>query len=124
MLKKILACISLGALGTSFLMPCQAAAPAKIASVAPIANLVAEAEAKIKSLEEALASDKSYLESKGTTIPTEAGVLAVLAQAVLESEEKAAWQPSAADLRANAPRARSISGVLCSLASTWHMHWS
>ena len=99
MLKKILVCMSLGALGASLLMPCQAAAPAKIATVAPIANLVAEAEAKIKSLDEALASDKSYLESKGTTIPKEAGVLAVLAQAVVESEEKAAWQPSAADLR-------------------------
>ncbi|MGE5192282.1 MAG: hypothetical protein ACM3U2_07230 [Deltaproteobacteria bacterium] len=99
MLNKILVGISLGAMGMSVLLPCDAAAPAKIASVAPIADVVAEAEAKIKSLDEALASDKTYLEAKGTTIPTEAGVLAVLAQAVVESEEKAAWQASAADVR-------------------------
>jgi hypothetical protein len=92
----------------SFLMPCDAAAPAKIASVAPIADLVAEADAKIKSLEEALASDKSYLEAKGTTIPTEAGVLAVIAQAVVESEEKAPWQSSAADVR---EAARTVAGA-------------
>ncbi len=99
MLNKILVCLSLGALGTSLLLPCQAAAPAKIASVAPIADLVAEADAKIKSLEEGLASDKTYLEVKGTKLPTDAGVLAVLAQAVAESEEKAAWQATAADVR-------------------------
>ena len=99
MLNKTLVGISLGVIGMSLLLPCDAAAPAKIASVAPIADLVAEADAKIKSLDEALASDKSYLEAKGTTIPTEAGVLAVLAQAVVESEEKAPWQASAADVR-------------------------
>ena len=98
-LNKTLVGISLGVIGMSLLLPCDAAAPAKIASVAPIADLVAEADAKIKSLDEALASDKSYLEAKGTTIPTEAGVLAVLAQAVVESEEKAPWQASAADVR-------------------------
>jgi hypothetical protein len=98
-LNKILVCLSLGALATSFLLPCQAAAPAKIASVAPITDVVAEAEAKIKGLEEALATENSYRENKGTSIPTAAGVLAVLAQAVVESEEKAAWQPAAADLR-------------------------
>jgi len=98
-LKKALLSISLGAIGVSFLLPCYAAAPAKIAAVAPIADIVAEADAKIKALDEALATDKSYLESKGTTIPLEAGILAILAQAVAESEEKAAWQPSAADLR-------------------------
>jgi len=98
-LKKALLSISLGAIGLSFLLPCYAAAPAKIAAVAPIADVVAEADAKIKALDEALESDKSYLENKGTTIPKEAGILAVLAQAVVESEEKAAWQASAADVR-------------------------
>jgi len=98
-LKKVLLSISLGAMGMSFLLPCYAAAPAKIAAVAPIADIVADADAKIKALDEALATDKAYLEAKGTTIPLEAGILAVLAQAVVESEEKAAWQPSAADVR-------------------------
>ncbi len=99
MLKKVLLSISLGALGASIWLPCYAAAPAKIAKVAPVADLVAEADAKIKLLEEALASDNSYLENKQSTIPTEAAVLAVLAQAVVESEEKSAWQATAADVR-------------------------
>ncbi len=100
MLKKVHVGISLGAIGMSFLLPCYAAAPAKIAAVAPIADVVAEADAKIKvPRRKALESDKSYLENKGTTIPKEAGVLAVLAQAVVESEEKAAWQASAAGVR-------------------------
>lgn len=99
MLKKVLLSLSLGALGMSFLLPCFAAAPAKISAVAPIADLVAECDARIKVLDEALASDKSYLESKGKKIPEEASVLAVLAQAVAESEDKADWQPSAANLR-------------------------
>lgn len=99
MLKKVLLSISLGALGVSCLLPCYAAAPEKIAKVAPIADLVAEVDAKIKVLEEALASDNSYLESKASTVPNEAGVLAVLAQAVVESDEKATWKAAAADLR-------------------------
>ncbi|MSR59020.1 MAG: hypothetical protein EXS05_15485 [Planctomycetaceae bacterium] len=99
MLKKFLFSVSLAALGLSLLVPVRAAAPIKIAVVAPVADLVTEAEAKIKALEEALASEKSYLESKTTTIPSEAGVLAVLAQAIGESEEKATWKASAPDLR-------------------------
>jgi hypothetical protein len=99
MLKRILLGLSVGAVGLSLLLPCYAGAPAKIATVAPIGDLVAESEAKIKSLEELLASDKSYLEGKKTTIPTEAGVLAVLAQAIVESDESAAWKPAAADVR-------------------------
>ncbi len=99
MLKKALLTISLGAIGMSFLLPCEAAAPAKIASVAPITDIVAEADAKIKALDEALKDNEAYLQAKGTTIPTAAGVLAILSQAVVESDEKAAWQPSAADVR-------------------------
>jgi cytochrome c556 len=97
--KNVLLSISLAAIALSFLLPCYGAAPEKIAKVAPIDDLVREADLKVKSLEDALATDKSYLESKGTTIPTEAGVLAVLSQAIVESEEKAAWQPSAKDVR-------------------------
>ncbi|MFN0056705.1 MAG: hypothetical protein ACKV0T_31565 [Planctomycetales bacterium] len=102
MLKKILCSVSLAAWGLAVLWPCQAAAPAKIATVAPAADLVAEAEAKIKALEEALATDQSYLGAKNTTIPTEAGVLAVLAQALAESEEASPLKGAAADLREGA----------------------
>lgn len=99
MLKPILLSLSLGVLGLALFAPCYAAAPAKIEAVAPIADITAEAEAKVKSLEGLLETDKSYLEAKGSTIPAEAGVLAVLAQAVVESKEAAAWKASAADVR-------------------------
>lgn len=99
MLKKLLFGASLAALGLSLMVPARAAAPVKIAEVAPAADLVAEAEAKIKSLEESLASEKSYLESKNTTIPAQAGVLAVVAQAIVESDPKPEWKASAPDLR-------------------------
>lgn len=98
-MKRLLLSISATALGLSLLLPCYAAAPEKIAKVAPIGDLVREADAKISSLEESLATDSSYLASKGTKIPADAGVLAVLSQAIVESEEKAAWQPSAKDVR-------------------------
>lgn len=99
MLKKVLSAVALGSLSLSVLIPCQAAAPVKIAAVAPVSDLQAEADLKIKAIEEALATDKSYLDTKGTTLPAEAGVLAVLAQAIAESEEKPTWKASAPDLR-------------------------
>ena len=98
-MKNVLLSLSLGALALSLLLPCYAAAPVKIASVAPVSDLVREADVKIKLLEEFLFDNKSYVESKGTTIPAAAGVLAVLAQAIVESDEKAAWQSAAADVR-------------------------
>lgn len=99
MLKKVLSAAALGALSLSVLLPCQAAAPVKISAVAPVSDLQAEAELKIKAIEEALASDKSYLDTKATTLPVEAGVLAVVSQAIVESEEKPTWKASAPDLR-------------------------
>jgi hypothetical protein len=99
MLKRISLILALGAIGLSLLVPCYAAAPAKIAAVAPVADIAAQADARIKALEEALKDNEEYNKAKGKTIPTEAGVLAVLAQAVAESEEKAAWQATAADVR-------------------------
>lgn len=99
MLQKFLFSIAVAAVSLSLWLPCEAAAPLKVATVAPIADLVGDAEAKIKSLETALASDQTYLEAKGSTIPRDAGVLAVLAQSIVESEEKASWKASAPDLR-------------------------
>jgi len=78
---------------------CLAASPAKIKEVAPVADLVTEAEAKIKALEESLASEEKYQEAKATSLPRDASVLAVLAQAITESEEKAGWKASGPDLR-------------------------
>lgn len=119
-LKNVLFTVCVAALGASILIPCEAAAPLKIAAVAPVADLVAEAEIKIKALDEALATDKSYSESKGTSIPADAGVLAVLAQSIAESEEKATWKASAPDLRDGAvtvARAKSYDEAKAGLAA-------
>lgn len=99
MTKKVLAIASLAALGLATIYPVYAGAPAKISSVAPVADLIPEAEAKIKLLEEHLASNEKYVEASESSIPTDAGVLAVLAQAIAESDEDSAWKKSAANLR-------------------------
>jgi hypothetical protein len=99
MLKKISLTLALGALALSLLIPCYAAAPAKISTVAPVADLVAAADARVKALEDALKDNEEYNKAKLKTIPAEAGVLAALAQAIAESDEKAAWQGTAADVR-------------------------
>jgi hypothetical protein len=99
MLKKIALTVSLGAIGLALVIPTYAAAPVKISTVAPIADIAAQADARVKALEEALKSDEEFNKAKGKTIPSEAGVLAVLAQAIAESDEKAGWQATAADVR-------------------------
>ena len=99
MLNKILWSLSLGAIGLSLLWPCYAAAPVKVGTVAPVADLVTEAEARVKILDEALSSNENYTQGKAKTIPAEAGVLAILAQAIAESEDASKLKASAPDLR-------------------------
>jgi len=98
-MKKIALTVALSAVGLSLVIPAFAAAPAKISSVAPIADIAAQADARVKILEESLKSDEEFNKAKGKTIPSEAGVLAVLAQAIAESDEKAGWQATAPDVR-------------------------
>lgn len=98
MLKNVMKCLCLSATLLAGYC-CLAAAPVKIKEVAPVADLVTEAEAKIKAIEEALASEDKYQEAKATALVRDAAVLAVLSQAIAESEEKAAWKASAPDLR-------------------------
>jgi cytochrome c556 len=66
--------------------------------VAPISELAAEAETKIAAIEAGLASADSYSQGK-KAISGDAGVLAVLAQAVAEHDGSAAWKKTAADVR-------------------------
>ncbi len=99
MIKKSVGCVACAAVLAVLLAPCFAAAPVKIEKVAPAADLVLEAEAKIQSLEAALESNDTYLQGKKTQIPTDAGVLAVLAQAIAESSEDSALKKSAPALR-------------------------
>jgi hypothetical protein len=97
--KKALVFASLGMLIMSVLLPAYAGAPAKISTVAPVADLVTEAEAKIKAIDEALSSSERYQDTKSTTLPRDAGVLAILAQAIAESDESSAWKGTAPGVR-------------------------
>ncbi|MBS0260557.1 MAG: hypothetical protein JSS02_01265 [Planctomycetes bacterium] len=99
MLKKIALTFAVSAVGLSLVIPTFAAAPVKISAVAPVADIAAQADARVKALEEALKSDEEFNKAKGKLIPSEAGVLAALAQAIAESEEKAGWQATAPDVR-------------------------
>ena len=99
MVKKTALSLALAAIGFALLVPCYAAAPVKIAAVAPVADLVAQVDARVKALEEALKDNEEYTKAKPKLIPGDAAVLVVLAQAIAESEEKAAWQATAADVR-------------------------
>lgn len=99
MLKFTLLGASSAALALAMILPCQAAAPVKVGKVAAVADLVAEADSKIKSIEESLASEESFNDAKKTKIPLDASILAVLAQAIAEHETAAAWKAGAPDVR-------------------------
>lgn len=107
MLKSALICASLGALALSLTLPVHAAAPAKISTVAPVADLIPEAEDKIKLLEESLANNQSYADARQSKIPGDAGVLAILAQAIAESDEDSPWKGKAAAVRDGALAVRN-----------------
>lgn len=99
--KKLLLSISVGAIGLSFLVPSYAAAPAKISTVAPAADIAAQVDASVKALEEYLATSESYTQNKMKKVPVEGAVIAVLAAAVVDSDEKdkVSWNAAAADVR-------------------------
>lgn len=102
MLRKMLLGTSCAALALGLFLPCQAAAPAKLSEVAPVADLVTEAEGKIKILEEELATEAAYNEAKAPPsrlLATNASTLSVLAQSVAEHEDDSAWKKSAPDIR-------------------------
>jgi hypothetical protein len=92
--------LSVGAIGLSLLLPCNAAAPVKIATVAPITDVAGQIDASVKLLEGYLASDDEYKANK-KKVRTEATVVSVLSQAVVESDDKASvpWHAAAADVR-------------------------
>jgi hypothetical protein len=72
----------------------------KLSTVTPVADLVADAEGKIKDLEEKVLKDSdSYTKAKKKALPQAAGALAVVAQAIAEHDEDSALKKSAADLR-------------------------
>lgn len=71
----------------------------KLSTVAPAADLVAEAEAKLAELETFAADEAAFGKNKKKGIPQGAGVLAMLAQGIAEHDEDSKLKKSAADLR-------------------------
>ncbi|MBI5757548.1 MAG: cytochrome c [Planctomycetales bacterium] len=97
-MKRLALVLCLVSIGVASMVPAFAGAPIKVATVAPIAELAAEAEGKIAAIETGLASADSFNQGK-KGIAGDAGVLAVLAQGVAESDGDSAWKKSAADVR-------------------------
>jgi hypothetical protein len=97
-MKRLELALCLISVSVVSLVPLFAGAPVKMGTVAPVNELAAEAEAKIAAIEAGLASADSYSQGK-KAISGDAGVLAVLAQAVAEHDGSAAWKKTAADVR-------------------------
>lgn len=75
-----------------------AAGPVDTTSIAPVEDLKAEASAKITALEGLVADPAKFAENKNK-IAQAAGVLACLAQAIVEHKDREASKVAAADLR-------------------------
>lgn len=97
MVRKLWLPLTLTMLTAACLVPAQAAD--KLSTVTPVADLVAEAEVKVKDLEGLLADNDSYTKAKKKGVPQAAGTLALLAQGIAEHDEDSAWKKSAADIR-------------------------
>ena len=97
MVQKMWLPLALTLLAGACLVPAQAAD--KLSTVTPVADLVAEAELKLKELEGFVADGDTYTKNKKKGIPQAAGTLAVLAQGIAEHDEESAWKKSAADIR-------------------------
>lgn len=97
MVKKLWLPLALTMVVTAFVVPANAAE--KLSTVTPVADLVTEAEAKLKELETPLADNEAYNKAKKKGIPQAAGTLAILAQFIAEHDEDSALKKSAADLR-------------------------
>lgn len=98
-MKPVLMSLAVAVLAAAFVLPTYAASPVALEKVAPVAELVAVGDAKIATLEAALKDGDSYGAAKSKAIPKDAGVLAVVAQALAEHSDKAAWKGAAADVR-------------------------
>ncbi len=94
MVKKLWLPLALTMVVSACLVPAHAAE--KLSTVTPVADLVAEAEAKLKDLDGLIAD---YTKNKKKQIPQAAGTLAILAQAIAEHDEESAMKKSAADVR-------------------------
>ena len=99
MAKKAFLTLACVVLTGSIWLSASAAEKVKFDDVAPVADMTAAVDAKIGSLQEALASNDNYLKAKKKGIPQDAGTIAVLAQAIAEHSGNSAVKVAAPDLR-------------------------
>jgi hypothetical protein len=98
-MKKSMVAFSLATVALAFLFPAYGKSPVKLSTVAPVADLVAEAEAKVELIEGYLKDEKTYSGMKKKKIPQAASVLACLGQAIAEHPQKSDVKAAGADLR-------------------------
>lgn len=99
MAKKAFLTLACIALTGSIWLSASAAEKVQFSEVAPAADLTAALDAKIASLETALADNDSYLKAKKKAIPQDAGTIAVLAQAIAEHSGNSGVKAAAPDVR-------------------------
>jgi len=81
---RLLTALSVALVMVSVLIPLTADAPVPVADVAPLGDLVFEANARIAELEESLATEELYEDLKEDDVRRAFGVLACLGQAIAE----------------------------------------
>lgn len=79
----------------------------KMSEIAPAEDLVAAVDAKIVALEKYV-GDAATFKKSGEKLTRDAGMLAVLAQAIVEHDQPSAWQKSAADVREAAMKLAAV----------------
>lgn len=98
MIHKILPAISIVAVALAFTWPCRAAWPRPISETIAWADLLAETEGRIRSIEESLASDERVGSTRRPRLTGDMALLKILAAAIAESDEQAAAKVAAGDL--------------------------
>jgi len=78
------------------------AEPVKLSTLATAAEMADEINAKVGLLEKSLADEAAYDKDKKKSIPREAGVVAVIAQAVAQHDEDSPLKKTAPDVRDSA----------------------
>lgn len=107
MSKRSFFVLMAGLLAVGGIEPASAAAPVKIAEIASVDDLNAEISAKLTEIADGFQSEQAF-EQNGAQVRQAASVLAVLAQALADTDQSSGLKPAAPTLR---EAARKIAGT-------------
>lgn len=97
---RLILAFSLFAVALACLVDVNAAEESKkMSEMLSAADIVGEIDAKLKTIEADLADNEKFLAAKNKAIPQNGGVLAILAQAIVEHDEECPLKPIAPALR-------------------------